>query len=94
MFDEGDTIIDGGNSKWTDSVDRHAKCAERGVHFVDVGTSGGIWGLEIGYCMMVGGEDEAVKRLEPLFNVAGPAGHRQGCRSAGATWAAPARATS
>ena len=72
MFDEGDTIIDGGNSKWTDSVNHHAKCAERGVHFVDVGTSGGIWGLEIGYCMMVGGEDEAVKPLEPLFNVLAP----------------------
>ncbi len=72
MFDEGDTIIDGGNSKWTESVNRHAKCAERGVHFVDVGTSGGVWGLEIGYCMMVGGEDEPVKRLEPLFNVLAP----------------------
>jgi len=72
MLDEGDTIIDGGNSKWTESVDRHAKCAERGVHFVDVGTSGGVWGLEIGYCMMVGGEDEPVKRLEPLFNVLAP----------------------
>jgi 6-phosphogluconate dehydrogenase len=72
MFSEGDTIIDGGNSKWTESVNRHAKCAERGVHFVDVGTSGGVWGLEIGYCMMVGGEDEPVKRLEPLFNVLAP----------------------
>ena len=72
MFSEGDTIIDGGNSKWTESVDRHAKCAERGVHFVDVGTSGGVWGLEIGYCMMVGGDDVAVKALEPLFNVLAP----------------------
>jgi 6-phosphogluconate dehydrogenase len=72
MFSEGDTIIDGGNSKWTESVDRHAKCAERGVQFVDVGTSGGVWGLEIGYCMMVGGEDEAVTRLAPLFDVLAP----------------------
>ena len=72
MFDEGDTIIDGGNSKWTESINRHAKCAERGVRFVDVGTSGGVWGLEIGYCMMVGGEDEAVTPLEPLFNVLAP----------------------
>jgi 6-phosphogluconate dehydrogenase len=72
LLSEGDTIIDGGNSKWTESVNRHAKCAERGVHFVDVGTSGGVWGLEIGYCMMVGGEDEPVKRLEPLFNVLAP----------------------
>jgi 6-phosphogluconate dehydrogenase len=72
MISEGDAIIDGGNSKWTESVDRHAKCAERGVHFIDVGTSGGVWGLEIGYCMMVGGEDEPVKRLDPLFNVLAP----------------------
>jgi 6-phosphogluconate dehydrogenase len=72
LLSEGDTIVDGGNSKWTESVNRHAKCAERGVHFVDVGTSGGVWGLEIGYCMMVGGEDEPVKRLESLFNVLAP----------------------
>jgi 6-phosphogluconate dehydrogenase len=72
MFSEGDTIIDGGNSKWTESIDRHAKCAERGVQFVDVGTSGGVWGLEIGYCMMVGGEDEAVTPLAPLFDVLAP----------------------
>jgi 6-phosphogluconate dehydrogenase len=72
LLSEGDTIVDGGNSKWTESVNRHAKCAERGVHFVDVGTSGGVWGLEIGYCMMVGGEDEPVKRLEPLFDVLAP----------------------
>jgi 6-phosphogluconate dehydrogenase len=72
MFSEGDTIIDGGNSKWTESVDRHAKCAERGVRFVDVGTSGGVWGLAIGYCMMVGGEDEAVEPLAPLFDVLAP----------------------
>jgi 6-phosphogluconate dehydrogenase len=72
LLSEGDTIVDGGNSKWTESVNRHAKCAERGVHFVDVGTSGGVWGLEIGYCMMVGGEGEPVKRLEPLFNVLAP----------------------
>jgi 6-phosphogluconate dehydrogenase len=72
QFSEGDTIIDGGNSKWTESVNRHAKCAERGVHFVDVGTSGGIWGLAIGYCMMVGGEEEVVDRLVPLFDVLAP----------------------
>jgi 6-phosphogluconate dehydrogenase len=72
QFSEGDTIIDGGNSKWTESVNRHAKCAERGVHFVDVGTSGGVWGLAIGYCMMVGGEEEVVDRLVPLFDVLAP----------------------
>jgi 6-phosphogluconate dehydrogenase len=74
LFSEGDTIIDGGNSKWTDSVDRHAKCAERGVHFVDVGTSGGVWGLEIGYCMMVGGHEDAVKRLSPILDALAPHG--------------------
>src|SRR5947209_22466 len=72
ILSEGDMIVDGGNSKWSDSRDRHAKCAERGVHFVDVGTSGGIWGLEIGYCMMVGGEDEPVKRLSPILDVLAP----------------------
>src|SRR5438270_7562305 len=69
---EGDMIVDGGNSKWSESVNRHAKCAERGVHFVDVGTSGGVWGLEIGYCMMVGGEDEPVKQLSPILDVLAP----------------------
>jgi 6-phosphogluconate dehydrogenase len=68
----GDMIIDGGNSKWTESVARHAKCAEHDVRFVDVGTSGGVWGLEIGYCMMVGGEDESVRRLTPILDVLAP----------------------
>ena len=62
-------IVDGGNSKWTDSVARHAQCAEHGIHFVDVGTSGGVWGLEVGYCMMVGGEQEPVDRLAPILDV-------------------------
>jgi 6-phosphogluconate dehydrogenase len=65
-------IVDGGNSKWTDSVAHHAKCAEHDVRFVDVGTSGGVWGLEIGYCMMVGGEDESVRRLAPILDVLAP----------------------
>jgi 6-phosphogluconate dehydrogenase len=72
LLDEGDVIIDGGNSKWTDSIAHHSKCAEQGVKFLDVGTSGGIWGLSIGYCMMVGGEEEPVTRLTPLFNVLAP----------------------
>jgi 6-phosphogluconate dehydrogenase len=63
----GDAIVDGGNSNFRDSQRRHAQGAERGVHFVDVGTSGGIWGLKEGYCLMVGGDDEAVSRLEPAF---------------------------
>jgi 6-phosphogluconate dehydrogenase len=72
LLSEGDLIIDGGNSKWTDSVARHAHCAERGVKFVDVGTSGGVWGLEIGYCMMVGGDQDAVDRLAPVLDVLAP----------------------
>ena len=69
---EGDLIADGGNSKWTDSVARHAKCGEHGINFVDVGTSGGVWGLEVGYCMMVGGDEEPVARLKPVLDVLAP----------------------
>ena len=72
LLEQGDMIVDGGNSKWTDSVAHHAKCTEQGVEFVDVGTSGGVWGLEIGYCMMVGGEDEPVERLSPILDVLAP----------------------
>ncbi len=72
LLSEGDTIVDGGNSKWTESVARHAKCAEHGVQFLDVGTSGGVWGLEIGYCMMVGGEQAAVHHLSPILDVLAP----------------------
>jgi 6-phosphogluconate dehydrogenase len=72
LLSPGDMIIDGGNSKWTESVAHHAKCAAHDVRFVDVGTSGGVWGLEIGYCMMVGGEDESVRRLSPILDVLAP----------------------
>src|SRR4030088_1963864 len=74
LLSEGDTIIDGGNSKWTESIARHAQCAEREVNFVDVGTSGGVWGLEVGYCMMVGGDEEPVDRLAPILDVLAPPG--------------------
>src|SRR5947209_971131 len=72
LLSEGDMIIDGGNSKWTDSVARHAQCAEHGIGFVDVGTSGGVWGLEVGYCMMVGGDEEPVQRVAPILDVLAP----------------------
>jgi 6-phosphogluconate dehydrogenase len=72
LLDDGDTIIDGGNSKWTDSIDRFAICSARSVGFVDVGTSGGVWGLEVGYCMMVGGADEHVERIAPILDVLAP----------------------
>jgi len=72
----GDAIADGGNSNFRDSQRRHAAAAERGMHFVDVGTSGGIWGLKEGYCLMVGGDDEPVSRLEPAFlSLAPPDGY-------------------
>jgi 6-phosphogluconate dehydrogenase len=72
LLSEGDMIVDGGNSRWTESVERHAQCAEHGVDFVDVGTSGGIWGLQIGYCMMVGGDEQPVERLSPILDVLAP----------------------
>jgi 6-phosphogluconate dehydrogenase len=72
----GDTIVDGGNSNFRDSQRRYAEAKERGVHFVDVGTSGGIWGLKEGYCLMVGGDDEPVARLESaLLSLAPPGGY-------------------
>jgi 6-phosphogluconate dehydrogenase len=72
LLQEGDLIVDGGNSKWTESVAHHARCSEQGVHFLDVGTSGGVWGLSIGYCMMVGGDEQSVKLLTPVLNALAP----------------------
>ena len=63
----GDAIVDGGNSNFRDSQRRYREAAEKGIHFVDAGVSGGIWGLKNGYCLMVGGDEEPVKRLEPIF---------------------------
>jgi 6-phosphogluconate dehydrogenase len=68
----GDAIVDGGNSNFRDSQRRHGEAAARGVHFVDVGVSGGVWGLEVGYCLMAGGDAEAVDRLEPIFTTLAP----------------------
>jgi 6-phosphogluconate dehydrogenase len=67
-----DIIIDGGNSYFKDDVRRSKLCAAKGVHYVDVGTSGGVWGLERGYCMMFGGPKEAVQRLDPIFKTLAP----------------------
>ena len=71
-FSEGDTIIDGGNSNYKDTMRRAEALSSRGVHLVDVGTSGGIWGLAEGYSMMVGGEKEAVERLTPILETLAP----------------------
>ena len=68
----GDTIIDGGNSYFKDDVRRSKQSKEKGIHYVDVGTSGGVWGLERGYCMMIGGPKEAVQRLDPIFKTLAP----------------------
>jgi len=68
----GDTIIDGGNSYFKDDVRRANQSKEKGIHYVDVGTSGGVWGLERGYCMMIGGPKEAVQRLDPIFKTLAP----------------------
>jgi len=73
VLDEGDTILDGGNSNFNDSIRRAVRIGEKGLHFIDVGTSGGIWGLSEGYSMMIGGEKAAVERLRPLFETLAPA---------------------
>ncbi|MFN2615559.1 MAG: phosphogluconate dehydrogenase (NAD(+)-dependent, decarboxylating) [Thermoleophilaceae bacterium] len=72
LLDGGDLIVDGGNSRWSDDKRRAEALAPRGIHYVDVGTSGGVWGLEVGYCMMVGGPDEAIERLAPILDVLAP----------------------
>jgi 6-phosphogluconate dehydrogenase len=69
---KGDTIVDGGNSNFRDSQRRYAEAQAKGIHFVDAGVSGGIWGLKVGFCLMVGGEDEPVQRLEPVFTALAP----------------------
>jgi len=68
----GDVVIDGGNSYYRDDIDRAAALKAKGVHFVDCGTSGGIWGMERGYCLMLGGEEDVVRRLDPLFRTIAP----------------------
>jgi len=72
-LEPGDTIIDGGNTNFHDDVRRHGELAKKGIQYVDAGTSGGVWGLQVGYCLMVGGEDAAVKPLEPAFRTLAPA---------------------
>ncbi len=71
-LEPGDTIVDGGNTNFHDDVRRHAALAAKGIRYVDAGTSGGIWGLQVGYCLMVGGDAEAVAPLEPVFRSLAP----------------------
>ena len=72
LLESGDTIIDGGNSRWSDDKKRQEALAPKGINYVDVGVSGGVWGLQVGYCMMVGGPDDAVERLAPVLDVLAP----------------------
>jgi 6-phosphogluconate dehydrogenase len=71
-LERGDILIDGGNSYYIDDIRRAKELAPKGIHYVDVGTSGGVWGLERGYCMMIGGETDAVKHLDPVFATLAP----------------------
>jgi 6-phosphogluconate dehydrogenase len=72
LLAKDDILIDGGNSYYVDDIRRAKELAAKGIHYVDVGTSGGVWGLERGYCMMIGGEKEVVKHLDPIFATLGP----------------------
>ena len=74
LLESDDTIIDGGNSHYHDDIARAKRLRAKGIHYVDMGTSGGVWGLERGYCLMIGGEAEVVKRLEPIFKTLAPGG--------------------
>ena len=72
LLEPGDILIDGGNSYYVDDIRRAKELAAKKIHYVDVGTSGGVWGLERGYCMMIGGENEVVQRLDPVFATLAP----------------------
>ncbi len=72
LLEAGDILIDGGNSYYIDDIRRAKELAAKKIHYVDVGTSGGVWGLERGYCMMIGGEDAIVNRLDPIFKTLAP----------------------
>jgi len=71
-LERGDIVIDGGNTHYVDDIRRAKELVDKGIHYVDVGTSGGVWGLERGYCMMIGGEADVVKRLDPIFTTLAP----------------------
>jgi 6-phosphogluconate dehydrogenase len=72
LLASGDTLIDGGNTFWKDDIRRARELKTKGIHYVDVGTSGGVWGLERGYCLMIGGEADVVQRLDPIFAALAP----------------------
>src|SRR6202044_885418 len=72
LIETGDTLIDGGNSYYLDDIRRAKELSTKGIHYVDVGTSGGVWGMERGYCMMIGGDSSVVQRLDPIFGTLAP----------------------
>ncbi len=78
MLEPGDTVIDGGNSYYRDDIARARQLAPKQIHYIDCGTSGGVWGLERGYCLMIGGEDGSVERLDPIFATIAPGPWRSG----------------
>ena len=89
LLERGDIIIDGGNSYYVDDIERAKGLRSLGIHYIDVGTSGGIWGLERGYCMMIGGDTEIVQRLDPVFAALAPGianvPRTPGCEKLGST---------
>ncbi len=84
LLSPGDTIIDGGNSNWHDSMRRATELEAKGLRFVDAGTSGGVWGLELGYCLMAGGSDEAIAHVAPALKTLAPVDGFKHCGPAGA----------
>lgn len=92
VFEPGDIVIDGGNSHFADAIRRAKSLGARGVSYLDVGTSGGVWGRERGYCLMIGGETAAVNHLEPVFKALAPGGKDEGAADPAATRAGTAAA--
>ena len=89
FLEPDDVVIDGGNSYYHDDIRRAAELKEKGIHYVDAGTSGGTWGAERGYCLMIGGEDAVVKRIEPVFAALLPASIQRPAHPAARESAAP-----
>ena len=89
----GDLLIDGGNSKYTDDIARYDALKPKGIHYMDAGTSGGVWGLKVGYCLMVGGDVEDFKRIEPALTALAPPNGLMHCGPAGSSRISAARAS-
>ena len=95
LFESGDIIIDGGNSNYRDDIHRADALRPKGIHYIDIGTSGGVFGLERGYCMMIGGDDDAVAHIDPLLKTIAPGvdDRRRARRAPAASRRRPSRAT-